>query len=186
MLGVRAGSGRSIPATLGEQQVPATFTPSKIKSSTSNHTPCVARFASLSQHALHINGLSRFSYASFRYPHPSFPPINILPLIEFYNCPSDQPLLESFQQLRVRCKSHACARHHGGAASRRYSGRARRVSHLKNLRMDRADSCCSSLTIEDVPSKLRCVSCSQLAIEAVRTPCCDQNICDTCMEGTAC
>ena len=37
-----------------------------------------------------------------------------------------------------------------------------------------------SLTLEDIPVKLRCASCNKLAQDAVRLPCCDQNICSDC------
>ena len=43
-----------------------------------------------------------------------------------------------------------------------------------------ADSCDSSLTMEEIPVKLRCAICNLLAVNALRTPCCDQNICETC------
>ncbi|KAG8531445.1 uncharacterized protein KY384_003074 [Bacidia gigantensis] len=38
----------------------------------------------------------------------------------------------------------------------------------------------SGLTIDEIPIKLRCASCNKLAVEAVRLPCCDQNICADC------
>lgn len=38
----------------------------------------------------------------------------------------------------------------------------------------------SSLTLEEIPIKLRCASCNKLAQEAVKLPCCDQNICSDC------
>ena len=34
--------------------------------------------------------------------------------------------------------------------------------------------------MEDVPVKLRCATCSQIALNALRLPCCEQNICETC------
>ncbi|RDA85475.1 hypothetical protein CP532_0011 [Ophiocordyceps camponoti-leonardi (nom. inval.)] len=41
----------------------------------------------------------------------------------------------------------------------------------------------SSLSPDDIPIKLRCAICSKLAINAFRLPCCDQAICETCMEA---
>ncbi|MCJ1473185.1 hypothetical protein MMC13_001836 [Lambiella insularis] len=38
----------------------------------------------------------------------------------------------------------------------------------------------SSLTMEEIPMKLRCSVCSLLAVGAVRMPCCDQNLCESC------
>ncbi|KAL9100101.1 MAG: hypothetical protein Q9163_004491 [Psora crenata] len=37
-----------------------------------------------------------------------------------------------------------------------------------------------SLTLEEIPIKLRCATCNKLAQDAVRLPCCDQNICGDC------
>ncbi|MCJ1401226.1 hypothetical protein MMC11_004438 [Xylographa trunciseda] len=38
----------------------------------------------------------------------------------------------------------------------------------------------ASLTMEEVPMKLRCSVCSLLAVGAVRMPCCEQNLCENC------
>ncbi|KAI9778052.1 MAG: hypothetical protein M1816_004280 [Peltula sp. TS41687] len=38
----------------------------------------------------------------------------------------------------------------------------------------------SLLAPEDIPVKLRCAVCSKLAVNAVKLPCCDQSICETC------
>ncbi|EED19826.1 conserved hypothetical protein [Talaromyces stipitatus ATCC 10500] len=38
----------------------------------------------------------------------------------------------------------------------------------------------SSLTQDDIPFKLRCAICNNLAINAFRLPCCDQAICESC------
>ncbi|RCI08405.1 hypothetical protein L249_8777 [Ophiocordyceps polyrhachis-furcata BCC 54312] len=40
----------------------------------------------------------------------------------------------------------------------------------------------SSLSPDDIPIKLRCAICSKLAVNAFRLPCCEQAICETCME----
>lgn len=39
----------------------------------------------------------------------------------------------------------------------------------------------SSLSLDDIPIKLRCAICSKLAVNAFRLPCCEQAICETCM-----
>lgn len=36
------------------------------------------------------------------------------------------------------------------------------------------------LTMEEIPVKLRCAACNQLANNAFRMPCCDQSICESC------
>lgn len=33
---------------------------------------------------------------------------------------------------------------------------------------------------DDIPHKLRCANCSKLAVNALRLPCCEQAICETC------
>lgn len=38
----------------------------------------------------------------------------------------------------------------------------------------------SSLAPDDIPHKLRCANCSKLAVNALRLPCCEQAICETC------
>ncbi|KAJ5550337.1 hypothetical protein N7535_001723 [Penicillium sp. DV-2018c] len=38
----------------------------------------------------------------------------------------------------------------------------------------------STLAQEDIPFKLRCATCNNLAVNAFRLPCCDQSICETC------
>ncbi|KAJ5129930.1 uncharacterized protein N7515_005969 [Penicillium bovifimosum] len=38
----------------------------------------------------------------------------------------------------------------------------------------------STLAQEDIPFKLRCAMCNNLAVNAFRLPCCDQSICETC------
>lgn len=43
-----------------------------------------------------------------------------------------------------------------------------------------ADSHTSSLPQDEVPIKLRCAICSKLAVNAFRTPCCEQMICENC------
>ncbi|KAL8685462.1 MAG: hypothetical protein Q9218_007745, partial [Villophora microphyllina] len=37
-----------------------------------------------------------------------------------------------------------------------------------------------SLAMDDIPLKLRCAICNKLALNAFRTPCCDQSICENC------
>ncbi|TKA82794.1 hypothetical protein B0A55_01771, partial [Friedmanniomyces simplex] len=37
-----------------------------------------------------------------------------------------------------------------------------------------------SLTVESIPPKLRCANCNKLAVDAVKLPCCDSNICHPC------
>ena len=39
---------------------------------------------------------------------------------------------------------------------------------------------CSSLTEDDIPTKLRCAICSKLAVNAFKLPCCEQLIDETC------
>lgn len=41
--------------------------------------------------------------------------------------------------------------------------------------------CSSSLGNDDIPHKLKCAVCSKIAINAFKTPCCDQAICEPCM-----
>ena len=43
----------------------------------------------------------------------------------------------------------------------------------------------SSLTQDDIPFKLRCAICNNLAINAFRLPCCDQAICESCMSSSS-
>lgn len=43
-----------------------------------------------------------------------------------------------------------------------------------------ADNHPSSLPQDEVPIKLRCAICSKLAVNAFRTPCCEQMICENC------
>ncbi|KAK3656553.1 hypothetical protein LTR56_002900 [Elasticomyces elasticus] len=38
----------------------------------------------------------------------------------------------------------------------------------------------NSLTIESIATKLRCANCNRLAVDAVKLPCCDSNICHPC------
>ncbi|KAH6604218.1 hypothetical protein Trco_007664, partial [Trichoderma cornu-damae] len=38
----------------------------------------------------------------------------------------------------------------------------------------------NSLAPDDIPHKLRCANCSKLAVNALRLPCCEQAICETC------
>ena len=38
-----------------------------------------------------------------------------------------------------------------------------------------------SLTMEEIPIKLRCAACNKLAVNAFRLPCCEQSICENCM-----
>ena len=40
--------------------------------------------------------------------------------------------------------------------------------------------CTSTLTLDDIPIKLRCAICSKLAVNAFRLPCCEQAVCDSC------
>ncbi|KAK0944757.1 hypothetical protein LTR29_003770 [Friedmanniomyces endolithicus] len=37
-----------------------------------------------------------------------------------------------------------------------------------------------SLTVDSIPPKLRCANCNKLAVDAVKLPCCDSNICLPC------
>ncbi|KAI9875104.1 MAG: hypothetical protein M1830_008877, partial [Pleopsidium flavum] len=37
-----------------------------------------------------------------------------------------------------------------------------------------------SLTMEEIPIKLRCAACNKLAVNAFRLPCCEQSICENC------
>lgn len=39
---------------------------------------------------------------------------------------------------------------------------------------------CSTLSQDDIPFKLRCAICNNLAVNAFRLPCCDQSVCETC------
>ena len=39
---------------------------------------------------------------------------------------------------------------------------------------------CSSLSLDEVPTRLRCVHCNRMALYASKLPCCDQNMCDNC------
>ncbi len=39
----------------------------------------------------------------------------------------------------------------------------------------------SSLTVDSIPPKLRCANCNKLAVDAVKLPCCDSNICLPCV-----
>jgi hypothetical protein len=39
------------------------------------------------------------------------------------------------------------------------------------------------LSVEETPVKLRCATCSQIAYNALRLPCCEQNICENCEPG---
>ncbi|ROW12182.1 hypothetical protein VMCG_00201 [Cytospora schulzeri] len=41
----------------------------------------------------------------------------------------------------------------------------------------------SSLPQDEVPIKLRCAICSKLAVNAFRTPCCEQMVCETCKQA---
>lgn len=41
----------------------------------------------------------------------------------------------------------------------------------------------SSLSLDDIPIKLRCAICSKLAVNAFRLPCCEQAICQTCQSS---
>ncbi|POR39358.1 Uncharacterized protein TPAR_00439 [Tolypocladium paradoxum] len=41
----------------------------------------------------------------------------------------------------------------------------------------------SSLSLDDIPMKLRCAICSKLAVNAFRLPCCEQAICETCQSS---
>ncbi|KAL9592909.1 MAG: hypothetical protein Q9179_006257 [Wetmoreana sp. 5 TL-2023] len=34
--------------------------------------------------------------------------------------------------------------------------------------------------MDDIPVKLRCAACNKLAVNAFRTPCCDQSVCESC------
>ncbi|RDA91072.1 hypothetical protein CP533_3055 [Ophiocordyceps camponoti-saundersi (nom. inval.)] len=43
-----------------------------------------------------------------------------------------------------------------------------------------------SFSPDDIPLKLRCAICSKLAVNAFRLPCCEQAICETCMETKIC
>ncbi|KAL8665770.1 MAG: hypothetical protein Q9168_007628 [Polycauliona sp. 1 TL-2023] len=40
-----------------------------------------------------------------------------------------------------------------------------------------------SLTMDDIPVKLRCAACNRLATNAFRTPCCDQSVCENCQSS---
>ena len=62
------------------------------------------------------------------------------------------------------------------------SGRAHKVcSSSRNVLCDaEADNRRSSLPQDEVPIKLRCAICSKLAVNAFRTPCCEQMICENC------
>lgn len=42
------------------------------------------------------------------------------------------------------------------------------------------------LTMEEIPVKLRCAACNQLANNAFRMPCCDQSICESCEHHVNC
>ncbi|KAL8933178.1 MAG: hypothetical protein Q9216_006487, partial [Gyalolechia sp. 2 TL-2023] len=44
-------------------------------------------------------------------------------------------------------------------------------------------SIADSLAMDDIPVKLRCAACNKLALNAFRTPCCDQSICETCQSS---
>jgi hypothetical protein len=52
---------------------------------------------------------------------------------------------------------------------------------LKTISRSRIADGFSSLTQDDIPFKLRCAICNNLAINAFRLPCCDQAICESCM-----
>ncbi|KAJ9639431.1 hypothetical protein H2199_006464 [Coniosporium tulheliwenetii] len=41
----------------------------------------------------------------------------------------------------------------------------------------------STLSMDEIPTKLRCAICNKLAINAFRLPCCDQSICETCQSS---
>lgn len=62
------------------------------------------------------------------------------------------------------------------------SGRAHKVCSPPRsaLRDAEADNHPSSLPQDEVPIKLRCAICSKLAVNAFRTPCCEQMICENC------
>lgn len=62
------------------------------------------------------------------------------------------------------------------------SGRAHKVfSPPQSTLYDaEADTHPSSLPQDEVPIKLRCAICSKLAVNAFRTPCCEQMICENC------
>ena len=38
----------------------------------------------------------------------------------------------------------------------------------------------SSLSLDEVPTRLRCVHCNRMALYASKLPCCDQNMCENC------
>ena len=42
---------------------------------------------------------------------------------------------------------------------------------------------CSSLNEDEIPAKLRCAICSKLAVNAYKTPCCEQLIDESCEPG---
>lgn len=62
------------------------------------------------------------------------------------------------------------------------SGRAHKVCcPSRNTLYDaEADNHTSSLPQDEVPIKLRCAICSKLAVNAFRTPCCEQMVCENC------
>lgn len=77
---------------------------------------------------------------------------------------------------------------HGGSIRDRdaCSGRAHKVcSPPRIISCDaEADGRPSSLPQDEVPIKLRCAICSKLAVNAFRTPCCEQMICENCKYPT--
>ncbi|KAJ5102515.1 hypothetical protein N7532_003044 [Penicillium argentinense] len=57
----------------------------------------------------------------------------------------------------------------------RYVPSARETPGLHDL-----TSVASTLSPDEIPSKLRCAICNKLAVNAFRLPCCDQSICEAC------
>ncbi|KAF2764530.1 hypothetical protein EJ03DRAFT_281861, partial [Teratosphaeria nubilosa] len=43
-------------------------------------------------------------------------------------------------------------------------------------------TCIRSLEQDDIPAKFRCASCNQVAVDAVKLPCCDQAVCNACSQ----
>jgi hypothetical protein len=52
---------------------------------------------------------------------------------------------------------------------------------IKILLLQHANLHSSTLAQDEIPFKLRCAICNNLAVNAFRLPCCDQSICESCM-----